>query len=360
MQIGCTKKLLDVLKAESTPASEVDPLFSWHANVLIYNRKKVVVLINETTRYVVVMFGLKAKEFNKFNEVVLQAIRESFQSEGIREEVINKYLLIANEVAITKTKDRTSVARLNKSCETISFFYDLIDEETIFQPQMGIKLNRLFVGDGKKSYIYPSEEMFKDLQLFAGQPIFETKAVVLKVTLRLENHEVWRRLIVPMHKTFNQLHTILQTAFGWQDYHLHEFAVYDKFLNGAKPIVNLVCHPESLSDVGGVSTILEKGIKLSEYIPPYELLTYTYDFGDDWKHDIKVEKMIENHEFNYPICLDGKGNTPPEDVGGEHGYDHYLNVLANSEDDDFENMTKWGRMQGDQNFDMDAVNRALK
>ncbi|MFD1927996.1 plasmid pRiA4b ORF-3 family protein [Sporosarcina siberiensis] len=360
MQIGCTKKLLDVLKAESITASEVDPLFSWHANVLIFNRKKVVVFINETTRYVVVLFGIKAKEFNKFNEVVLQAIRESFQSEGIKEEVINNYFLRVNEVTITKSKDRTSVARLNKASENASVFYDVIDEEAIFQPQLGMKLNRLFVGDGKKSYIYPSEEMFKALQLFAGQPIFETQAVVLKVTLRLENHEVWRRLVVPIHNTFNQLHTILQTAFGWQDSHLHGFTIYDKPQNGKKLIKSLVCHEELLSDAGEVSTILEKGIKLSEYIPKYEQLTYTYDFGDEWKHVIEVEKMIENHEFNYAVCLDGKGNTPPEDVGGEHGYDHYINVLKNPKDDDFEYLTKWGRMQGYMDFDKDAINRALK
>jgi len=360
MQIGCTKKLLEVLKSESITASEVDPLFSWHANVLIHNRKKVIVLINETTRYVVVLFGLKAKEFNNFSEVVLQAIRESFQSEGIKEEVIHNYLLRAKEVAITKSKDRTSVARLNKACENTTFFYDLIDDETIFQPQLGMKLNRIIFNDANKSYVYPSEEMFKDLQLFADQPIFESKAAVLKVTLRLDNHQVWRRIVVPIHKTFNQLHEILQTTFGWQDCHLHEFTVYDKPLNGNKPIINLVCHEELLSDAGEVSTILEKGIKLSDYIPTYDNLTYTYDFGDDWKHDIEVEKRIVNYEFNYPVCLEGKGNTPPEDVGGEHGYDHFLNVLENPEGDDFEYITNWGRMQGYKEFDIEAVNRALK
>lgn len=360
MQIGCTKKLLEVLKSESITASEVDPLFSWHANVLIYNRKKVIVLINETTRYVVVLFGLKAKEFKNFNEVILQAIRESFQSEGIREEVINNYFIRVDEVTITKSKDRTSVARLNKACENASIFYDLIDEETIFQPQLGLKLNRLIFADGNKSYVFPKEEMFKALQLFAGQPIFETLTAVLKVTLRLENQEVWRRLVVPVHNTFNQLHTILQTAFGWQDSHLHGFNIYDKPQNGNKLIKNLVCHKELLSDNGEVSTILEKGIKLSEYIPMYEQLTYTYDFGDDWNHVIEVEKMIENHEFNYAVCLDRKGNTPPEDVGGEHGYNHYLNVLKNPKDDDFEYLTKWGQMQGYKDFDKAAVNRALK
>ena len=132
---------------------------------------------------------------------------------------------------MTKTKDRTSVARMNKACDNAYFFDELWDNDSIFQPAMGIRISRLLAGDGNKSYIYPNEEMYKDLTLFAGQSIFEAKAAVLKVTLRLENRQVWRRLVITLNKTFNQLHQILQVAFGWQDYHLHNFYVYGQAVN---------------------------------------------------------------------------------------------------------------------------------
>jgi len=372
MFIRCTKKLLDELKIAPESVAEEDPFFSWHANIILVNRRKTVVLMNDLNRYAVVLFGLKAKDFKKFNEIALQGIRETFQAEGIKDEVIDQYLLRANEVIFTKTKDRTSVARLNKACENTYFFTDLLDHDSIFQLDLSARISRFLVGDGKASYIRPNEKMYEDLTLFAGQPIFEGKAAVLKVTLRLENYQVWRRLVVPINKTFNDLHQILQAAFGWQDYHLHDFTIFDKQVNtessvngmrhneAQHAIVNLVCDEEAFSYPGKVDMKLEEGIKLSEYIPASKKLTYNYDFGDDWQHDIVVESVIEDYDSNYPVCLEGEGNTPPEDVGGEYGYEEFLRVLADPTDVDYEHMVTWGRMQKYRDFDMAIINMKLE
>ncbi|MBO0600925.1 plasmid pRiA4b ORF-3 family protein [Sporosarcina sp. E16_3] len=372
MHIRCTKKLLVELKVEPESVSEDNPLFSWHANLIMVNRRKAIVLMNDHNRYAVVLYGLKAKDFNRFTEIALQGIRETFQAEGISDKVIDRYLLHTGEVSMAKTKDRTSVARMNKACDNAYFFDELWDNDSIFQPAMGLRISRLLAGGGNKSYIYPNEEMYKDLALFAGQSIFEAKAAVLKVTLRLENRQVWRRLVVPLNKTFNQLHQILQAAFGWQDYHLHNFYVYGQAVNSEnyiteghneqvlKPIVNLVCDEEAFSYPGEVNMKLEKDVKLLEYIPASKKLTYNYDFGDDWNHDIEVESILENYDFNYPVCLEGEGNTPPEDVGGEYGYEQFLKILADPDHSEYEHMVNWGRMQRYQDFVINYINIGLK
>ena len=372
MHIRCTKKLLVELKVEPESVAEDNPLFSWHANLIMVNRRKAVVLVNDHNRYAVVLYGLKAKDFKRLTEIALQGIRETFQGEGISDEVIDQYLLHAGEVSVTKTKDRTSVARMNKACDNAYFFDELWDNDSIFQPDKGNRISRFLVGDGKNSYIQPNEEMYKDLTLFAGQSIFEAKAAILKVTLRLENRQVWRRLVVPVNKTFNQLHQIIQTAFGWQDYHLHDFYVYGNVVNSEnhitvghnekiqKPIINLVCDQEAFSYPREVAMKHEKGVKLSEYIPAYDKLTYNYDFGDDWKHDIEVESIVENYDSNSPVCLEGEGNTPPEDVGGEYGYEEFLGILADPAHPEYEHMVNWGRMQRYQDFSIDYINIELK
>jgi len=328
--------------------------------------------MNDYNRYAVVLYGLKAKDFKRFTEIALLGIRETFQAEGISDKVIDRYLLHTGEVSMTKTKDRTSVARMNKACDNAYFFDELWDYDSIFQPAMGIRISRLLAGDGNKSYIQPNEEMYKDLTLFAGQSIFEAKAAVLKVTLRLENRQVVRRLVVPLNKTFNQLHQILQVAFGWQDYHLHNFYVYGQAVNSEnhitkgnieqvqRPIVNLVCDQEAFSYPGEVNMKLEKDVKLLEYIPASEKLTYNYDFGDDWNHDIEVESILENYDFNYPVCLEGEGNTPPEDVGGEYGYEQFLKILADPDHSEYEHMVNWGRMQRYRDFVINYINIDLK
>jgi hypothetical protein len=45
----------------------------------------------------------------------------------------------------------------------------------------------------------------------------------LKATIIETKPPVWRRVLVPSDYTLGQVHDVLQAAFGWSDYHLHEF-----------------------------------------------------------------------------------------------------------------------------------------
>lgn len=374
MLIQCTKKLLDQFDIKPESRVEEELLFSWHAHLLTINRRKTIVLVNDQNRYVIVLHGLKAKDFKRFDEVLLQGIRETFREEGMKDEVIEKYLLHSKKMICTKTKDRTSVARMNKSCDEVYFYEDLLNGDSIFNTSLSIRVSRILVGNGKNAYIRPHEEMYKALEEFAGEPIFRTKAVQLKVTMKLEKHHVWRRIVVPVNRTFNKLHDILQAAFGWQDSHLHEFYIYDEATSGHelsinhsayygvghKPIMNLVCDEEAFAYPNEIEMKLETDINLSDYIPAYKTLKYNYDFGDNWQHNIEVESMIDDYDVNYPVCLEGEGNTPPEDVGGTQGYEDYLEIIADPEHPDYKHMVEWGKMQRYEDFDIEKVNRILK
>lgn len=70
-------------------------------------------------------------------------------------------------------------------------------------------MSRDLVGEGKNKYYYPYEKMFEVLENLAGGKIFHMEAVQLKITLRLDDHPVWRRIIVPLNRTFEGLHEML-------------------------------------------------------------------------------------------------------------------------------------------------------
>lgn len=56
--------------------------------------------------------------------------------------------------------------------------------------------------------------------------------------------------------------------------------------------------------------------------------TYEYDFTEDWKHSIRLEKILPfDPAFQYPVCLAGKRACPPEDIGGPEVYDQFLAKL---------------------------------
>ena len=63
--------------------------------------------------------------------------------------------------------------------------------------------------------------------------------------------------------------------------------------------------------------------------PSIKRFLYIYDFGDDWEHEIVVEKLIVgNSGSERPLCLAGKRQRPPEDCGGLWAIGSFLRPLA--------------------------------
>ncbi|WP_071460893.1 plasmid pRiA4b ORF-3 family protein [Bacillus massilinigeriensis] len=332
MLIQCSKKLLDQLKLPAVPGNEEDEFFSWHAHMVMINRRKTVVLVNDSSLYVVVLYGLKAKEFQNLGRIAKDGIRKTFEAEGMKDEVIEKYLDALGEVSFAKTKNRSTVARMNKACETVLYFEEDLDLESMYQPQLGKRLSGMYAGKGKVT-ITPSKEMFKLLETFAGEPIIRKEAAQLLI--KLDGTDVWRRLAVPLFLPFARLHYIIQEAFNWTDSHQHEFHLEGNFF-------------------------FEVDSTLADLFPKYQELDYIYDLGDNWEHHIIFEKVIEDYSVNYPICLEGEGNTPPEDVGGAGGYAEFLRILADPSDPNHEHMREWAKWQGYKEFDIKSVNWNLK
>ncbi|MEV7866691.1 plasmid pRiA4b ORF-3 family protein [Streptomyces sp. NPDC088124] len=96
-----------------------------------------------------------------------------------------------------------------------------------------------------------------------------------------------------------------------------------------------------------------------------ERLRYTYDFGDDWEHDILIEDITEPEpDTAYPRCLAGRRACPPEDCGGIWGYDYLIEILADPHHEEHEDRLEWlGLDSADQfdpaAFDPTEVNTAL-
>lgn len=91
-------------------------------------------------------------------------------------------------------------------------------------------------------------------------------------------------------------------------------------------------------------------------------LRYPYGFGDDWEHEIVVEKVLPPQPGTpYPICLTGKRDCPPEDCGGAWGYEELLETLRDPQHEEHEERLEWvGGAFDAEAFDLDAVNAALR
>lgn len=127
----------------------------------------------------------------------------------------------------------------------------------------------------------------------------------LKITIKDSHPPIWRRILVPSHITFYDLDDIIEAVFGWQHDHMFSF-------NFGSRWAEFIGTPIPEEDDNAEECIdgwLEEGSSFR----------YTYDFGDDWVHTIKVEKEVP-YEKRYPQVIKFKGPNMIEDCGGIWGF----------------------------------------
>lgn len=146
----------------------------------------------------------------------------------------------------------------------------------------------------------------------------------VKVGLRGAKPPIWRRLLVPADISLARLHTVIQVAFGWDD-----------------------AHPEAK-------------VTLEQVAPDVKAkIGYTYDFGDDWRHDVLVEKILDPEDSaGSPRCTGGRRAAPPEDCGGIWGYAALTEILADPTHPGHEDMLEWLGLESPAEFRPDAFDAA--
>ena len=176
-----------------------------------------------------------------------------------------------------------------------------------------------------------------------------TQIYQLKITLRDINPPIWRRIKVKGDITISKLHEYIQVFMGWENYHMHEFRVKGKRYGMPDPQLGEMFDDKIYND---------KKFKLCQLVSEDDVFEYEYDFGDSWRHEIKVEKILAAEKgVSCPICLAGERACPPEDCGGPWGYEQLLEILKDPEHEEYEDYREWAGDDFDsERFDVDKVN----
>jgi hypothetical protein len=185
------------------------------------------------------------------------------------------------------------------------------------------------------------------------------------VALRIELLDIapliWRRVLVSNQWTLTSLHNYLQWVMGWMDTHAHEFYV------GAGVVapdwwiheVGLDSDTDSYPD--------ERRVSVAAVVAESKLggeVEYRYDMGDGWRHRIVIESTPAQWsicELPLPTCVAGENACPPDDVGGPHGYALFLEIIADRDHEQHEDMIRWiGGVFDPKGFDLNRLNREWK
>jgi Plasmid pRiA4b ORF-3-like protein len=175
----------------------------------------------------------------------------------------------------------------------------------------------------------------------------------LKIELDDSSPDVWRRFLVCEDVTLSELHSTIQSVMGWWDSHLHRFEIEGKgYCTGGDQTF------EEVPDADVETTVLRDALK-----PSTKTFRYDYDFGDDWRHTVTIEKVLKADEpvGSVPRCLAGANSCPPEDVGGMPGFEDFKKAMTEPGTDAYRECLQWyGAEFQATTFCPNLVNRELR
>ena len=190
----------------------------------------------------------------------------------------------------------------------------------------------------------------------------------LKIILDDLTPVISRTVLVESDIDLHRLHLVIQYAMGWENSHLYCFEsndiryeineeVYDKTSNYDFGVykVKLKQDKNNWDELFAKMPHMAKYVKVPKkdvdcreklisevFINPGDVLSYTYDFGDSWRHTITLEKTVpvETGKF-YPFCTEAVGACPIEDCGGVPGFMLFLVAIKDKKHPMHKEMLEW-------------------
>lgn len=145
----------------------------------------------------------------------------------------------------------------------------------------------------------------------------DMKRYQLKVSI-IGVPKVYRVIEITEYCTFNDLHMAIFNAFERYDPHLYSFFITKADTKNRTFIINSpeITHPRNTQDIMGFRRKKKSAAKTkigNADLAEKDVFHYWFDFGDDWWHRIRVEKIeeIENIRNRVDIVR-AVGKAPPQ------------------------------------------------
>lgn len=137
-----TKKMASELKLDLSKEQLVknNPLYSWHAHVFYFSRRKYALIMNNQTRYNFVIGSLRKEEFKRFGSLVKENIAKNLLCDGFDKNTVEKYVQGCDPLTYCPTSERSIVSQINEMIMVTKF---KLEEEKNRGEEMNIMaLNR--------------------------------------------------------------------------------------------------------------------------------------------------------------------------------------------------------------------------
>ena len=139
---------------------------------------------------------------------------------------------------------------------------------------------------------------------------------------------------------------------GWENHHLHQFDIQE----------NTYGMPDDEFEEGELDIVDEESVTFSEVVDASTRFSYRYDFGDGWDHEAVIESIESLRSvLQFAACLEGERACPPDDCGGNGGFEVFLDAFADPAHEEHDDFVEWiGHTFDPEAFSVAATNAALQ
>lgn len=343
LTLRCTAKTLKRfgLHPDDDPPASTGRLGDWYANLLNIGPRRYVLCVSECTLLPVVVPARKAE----FPDQLAGHLDRMLRVLEIPEDLARQEAEAAAEVTIARTASRRVLGVMNEMIASTAY-YPIPDEPLV----VALRLSQTIYGllDYKRPARVtrglfglegdrPPRPSVHAVHLQGNETPMTVKlpeqadgpvGLRLKLTLVDSDPPIWREIWVDERTTLSDLHRVFQITMGWFDHHLFEFEI-----GGAR-----YEDPDPEAEGKNAKRTTLAGLRFRAG----DVFHYTYDFGDSWRCEIRVEERRQLSRLAWlPHLEAGERAGPPEDAGGIGGLEELLEALADPAHPEHESYRTW-------------------
>lgn len=315
MIVRCTAKvakLLSLAPLAEVPSGPDD----WYVNTVTVARRRVVVAVHAETLFPVVAAGVPVSHLRDLPGWLAAEVASALADEGLP---ITRLGSLASEHAlVAPTASRKITAQLTQLAFDVEHAvlsnggWDGID---LLEVNRWVR-RTLRGRDG--AFVVPLE-LAGRLPHVGAEAGDDREVQTLQLTCAVQEAvpPITRDLEVPVTLTLEQLHHLLQRAFGWTDSHLYRFAKGDSPWEGELYLCEDDLEDADVGEPSGVPLRTTRVGGLFDRVG--DQLLYLYDYGDHWELTLTLTGWSHG-PHGRALVTGGVGQGPPDDCGGIHSW----------------------------------------